>query len=33
MACAGDKDGLATENERGCPLSGGNTTGGGPKNK
>ena len=33
MACAGDKDGLATENERGCPLSGGNTTGGGPKDK
>ncbi len=31
LACAGDKDALATENEKGCPLSGGNTTGGGPK--
>lgn len=33
LACAGDKDALASENEKGCPLSGGNTTGGGPKNK
>lgn len=33
LACAGDKDALADENEEGCPLSGGNTTGGGPKNK
>lgn len=31
LACAGDKDSLADENEAGCPLSGGNTTGGGPK--
>jgi hypothetical protein len=31
LACAGDKDALASENEKGCPLSGGNTTGGGPK--
>jgi hypothetical protein len=27
LACAGDKDALAAENEKGCPLSGGNTTG------
>jgi hypothetical protein len=27
LACAGDKDTLAAENEEGCPLSGGNTTG------
>ena len=27
LACAGDKDTLADENEKGCPLSGGNTTG------
>lgn len=27
--CEGDKDTLETENERGCSLSGGNTTGGG----
>jgi hypothetical protein len=27
LACAGDKDSLASENEMGCPLSGGNTTG------
>jgi hypothetical protein len=33
LACAGDKDSLASENEKGCPLSGGNTTGGGPKKK
>jgi len=33
LACAGDKDALADENEEGCPLSGGNTTGGGPKAK
>lgn len=32
-ACAGDKDALADENEEGCPLSGGNTTGGGPKDQ
>ena len=32
-ACAGDKDTLANENEKGCPLSGGNTTGGGRKDK
>jgi hypothetical protein len=32
LACAGDKSSLSTENEKGCPLSGGNTTGGGPKN-
>lgn len=31
LACDGDKDALAEENEEGCPLSGGNTTGGGPK--
>jgi len=31
LACAGDKDALATENEKGCPLSGGNTTGKGGK--
>jgi SdrD B-like domain len=31
LACAGDKDTLADENEKGCPLSGGNTTGKGPK--
>lgn len=31
LACAGDKDALASENEKGCPLSGGNTTGGGKK--
>jgi len=30
LACDGDKDTLADENEEGCPLSGGNTTGGGP---
>jgi hypothetical protein len=29
LACAGDKNTLADENEEGCPLSGGNTTGGG----
>jgi hypothetical protein len=29
LACAGDKDTLASENEMGCPLSGGNTTGNG----
>jgi hypothetical protein len=28
-ACAGDKGALADANEAGCPLSGGNTTGGG----
>ena len=28
-ACAGDKNTLADANEEGCPLSGGNTTGGG----
>ena len=28
LACDGDKGGLASENEEGCPLSGGNTTGG-----
>jgi hypothetical protein len=34
LACAGDKNTLATENEKGCPLSGGNTTGnGGGKKK
>jgi hypothetical protein len=33
LACEGDKNALAAENEEGCPLSGGNTTGGGPKNK
>jgi hypothetical protein len=33
LACAGDKSTLSTENEKGCPLSGGNTTGGGPKPK
>jgi hypothetical protein len=33
LACDGDKDALASENEEGCPLSGGNTTGGGPKAK
>jgi hypothetical protein len=34
LACAGDKNTLADENEKGCPLSGGNTTGnGGGKNK
>ena len=31
LACAGDKDTLAEENEMGCPLSGGNTTGRGPQ--
>jgi hypothetical protein len=31
LACAGDKDTLAEENEKGCPLSGGNTTGKGGK--
>jgi hypothetical protein len=31
LACDGDKDTLAEENESGCPLSGGNTTGKGPK--
>jgi len=29
LACAGDKNALADENEKGCPLSGGNTTGNG----
>jgi len=29
--CDGDKNALADANEQGCPLSGGNTTGGGPK--
>jgi hypothetical protein len=28
-ACDGDKDELSENNEEGCPLSGGNTTGGG----
>ena len=28
-ACSGDKDTLSEANEEGCPLSGGNTTGGG----
>jgi hypothetical protein len=28
-ACDGDKDTLSENNEEGCPLSGGNTTGGG----
>jgi hypothetical protein len=32
-ACAGDKDTLSEENEKGCPLSGGNTTGGGRQEK
>jgi hypothetical protein len=32
-ACDGDKDTIADANEEGCPLSGGNTTGQGPKNK
>lgn len=31
-ACAGDKDTIADENEEGCPLSGGNTTGNGGGN-
>ena len=30
--CDGDKNTLADANEEGCPLSGGNTTGGGNKN-
>jgi hypothetical protein len=30
LACAGDKDTIAEENEEGCPLSGGNTRRGGP---
>jgi hypothetical protein len=30
-ACEGDKDTLSEANEAGCPLSGGNTTGGGPQ--
>jgi hypothetical protein len=29
LVCDGDKDALADANEEGCPLSGGNTTGGG----
>ena len=33
FACDGNKDALATENERGCSLSGGNTTGGGGAKK
>lgn len=31
QVCDGDKDDLADANEQGCPLSGGNTTGGGDK--
>jgi len=31
--CSGDKDTLSDENERGCPLSGGNTKRGGPKSQ
>jgi len=31
LACDGDKDTLAEENEEGCPLSGGNTTRKGPQ--
>ena len=31
LVCDGDKNALADANEEGCPLSGGNTTGGGKK--
>jgi drug/metabolite transporter (DMT)-like permease len=31
FVCDGNKDALADANEAGCPLSGGNTTGGGPR--
>lgn len=31
LVCDGNKNALADANEAGCPLSGGNTTGGGPK--